>query len=232
MKIIGSGLIASAFSKIDLGQEITLFASGVSNSKETIPDKYLREKNLLKSCLNNSKKLIYFSTCSVVDPNLESTLYVSHKLSLEKLVLKDKNNVVIRLPQVVGICKNPYTLTNFLAYKIYYEQPYDLYKGTLRNIIFVDDMVALTQYIFKNKSLANLYSFNMPIHYEISEIVTSLENILGKKSCHNSKNGYPFRYSESSFVTNAISKNIIDFDSNYLEKILTKVYLNYPNGFE
>ena len=232
MKIIGSGLIASAFSNVDLGQDVTLFASGVSNSKEVSLDKYNREINLLQSSLKNSKILIYFSTCSVIDPHLQSTLYVSHKLSIEKLVLRNKKNIVIRLPQVVGICKNSYTLMNFLAYKIYNEQSYDLFKGALRNIIFIEDVVTLTKHIFKDKPSENLFSFNMPTHYEISEIVSSLEDILGKRSLHNCKKGHPFEYPDSIFISNAISENIIDFDSNYLKKTLSKVYANYPNGFE
>ena len=130
MKIIGTGLIATAFLIEELGKDVILFASGVSNSKETCLIEYEREKDLLKSSLSSSNRLIYFSTCSVTDPNLKNSLYVSHKLSLEKLVLAGKNNIVIRLPQVVGISKNPYTLTNFLAYKIYKEEAYDLFKGS------------------------------------------------------------------------------------------------------
>lgn len=232
MKIIGSGLIASAFLSTEFGKDVTLFASGVSNSKEESMGAYNREINLLKTYLNNSEKLIYFSTCSVKDPHLQNTLYVSHKISLEELVLSNKNNIVIRLPQVVGICKNPYTLTNFLAKKIYNEQVYDLLKGTIKNIIHIDDVVILTKHIFKNNLSESLYSFNMPIHFEISEIVYCLENILGKKSLHIDKKGHRFKYDDSLFISNAISDSIIDFDSNYLKKTLYKVYSNYPNGFQ
>lgn len=231
MKIIGSGLIATAFLIEELGKDVTLFASGVSNSKETSLIEYKREKDLLKSSLSSSNRLIYFSTCSVTDPNLKNSLYVSHKLSLEKLVLTSKNNIVLRLPQVVGISKNPYTLTNFLAYKIYNEEAYDLFKGSIRNIIYIEDVVTLTKYIFNKKLSDNLYSFNMPVDFEVSQIVSYLEIIIGKKSMHVSKKGHPFKYLSSSFISNAISDKVIYCDSNYLEKTLFRVYSNYPNGF-
>lgn len=175
--------------------------------------------------------MIYFSTCSVTDPNLKNSLYVSHKLSLEKLVLTNKNNIVLRLPQVVGISKNPYTLTNFLAYKIYKEEAYDLFKGTIRNIIDIEDVVTLTKYILNKKLSENLYSFNMPIDFEVSQIVSHLEIIIGKRSMHVSKKGHPFMYPSSSFISNAISDEVIYCASNYLEKTLFRVYSNYPNGF-
>ncbi len=204
----------------------------MSNSKETSLIEYKREKDLLKSSLTSSNRLLYFSTCSVTDPNLKNSLYVSHKLSLEKLVLSSKNNIVIRLPQVVGVSKNPFTLTNFLAYKIYKEEAYDLFKGTIRNIIDIEDVVTLTKYIFNKKLSDNLYSFNMPIDFEVSQIVSCLEIIIGKRSMHISKKGHPFKYLSSSFISNAILDKVIHCDSSYLEKTLFRVYSNYPDGFK
>ena len=232
MKIIGSGLIASAFASTELGLETTLFASGVSNSQEIRSSEYERETNLLQSSLAHSKKLIYFSTCSVTDPHLSNTPYVSHKLSLEKLVLTNKNNIIIRLPQVVGICRNRNTLTNFLAYKIFNEEAFDLFEGSIKSIIDIEDVVKLTNYIFQKRLPENLYSFNLPINYEVSQIVSCLESILGKSSIHTLKKGHRFKYSNSVFISNAISKNIIDFNYNYLQRTLIRVYANYPNGFQ
>ena len=49
--IIGNGLLASSFNKIELENNILIFASGVSNSKEQDHSKYEKELNLLKDIL-------------------------------------------------------------------------------------------------------------------------------------------------------------------------------------
>ena len=122
-------------------------------------------------------------------------------------------------------------MTNFLAHKIYKEEAYDLFKGTIRNIIDIEDVVTLTKYVFNKKLSDNLYSFNLPIDFEVSQIISYLEIIIGKRSMHVSKKGHPFKYPSSPFISNAISDKVIYFDSNYLEKTLFRVYSNYPNGF-
>ena len=60
--IIGNGLISSVFldDSLDYGNYI-IFASGVSNSKETDYEKFEREKKLLFSTIeNNYNNFIYY----------------------------------------------------------------------------------------------------------------------------------------------------------------------------
>ncbi len=231
MNIIGSGLIASAFRDQDFGENITCFASGVSNSNELRESEFIRESDLLNYWLNRSQKLLYFSTCSVDDESLKNSLYVSHKIKMEELVLSKSENVVIRLPQVVGKCKNKYTLTNFIASKIYHKESYDLYDGVLRNLIDIVDVVTLTKYLFDCKFKDNLYSFAMPVHYEVAEVVGILQSLLNQPSLHRSKKGVPVRYPESDFVKIAIDNQIISCGPDYLENVLGKYYSNYPDEF-
>jgi hypothetical protein len=64
--IIGNGLISSVFLNSDENYDkYIIFASGVSNSKETDSEKFAREKNLLSTAIKNNEnnlKLIYFSS--------------------------------------------------------------------------------------------------------------------------------------------------------------------------
>ena len=62
--IIGNGLIANSFLDSDLNN-IIIFASGVSNSKEENLLEFDREKKLLLRIIyeNFNKKIVYFSTC-------------------------------------------------------------------------------------------------------------------------------------------------------------------------
>ena len=229
MNIIGSGLIASAFRDQDLGENITCFASGVSNSSELRESEFIRESDLLNYWLDRSQKLIYFSTCSVDDKTLKNSLYVSHKIKMENLVLSRSENLVIRLPQVVGKCKNKHTLTNFIASKILHKESYDLYEGVLRNLIDIVDVVKLTKYLFDGDFKDNLFSFALPRHYEVAEIVGILQSVLQQPSLHRSKKGVPFRYPESDFVKIAIDNQIISCGPDYLQNVLSKYYSNYQD---
>ena len=149
---------------------------------------------------------------------------------MEKLVLLRPTGIVIRLPQVVGRCDNKYTLTNFLASKIFNNECYDLYYGVLRNLIDITDVVALTRFLLESSDEGNLVSFAMPQYYEVSEIVFILENLLNRVSRHNSKIGLPFKYHKSSFVQSALDNSIISCNDDYLESTLKKYYGEGSDG--
>ena len=85
--IVGNGLIANLFKNDDI-ENVVFFASGVSNSLETEKSAFLREENLLRKHLteNPEKIFIYFSTCSIYDSSKNGSLYVNHKLKMERLV--------------------------------------------------------------------------------------------------------------------------------------------------
>lgn len=229
MNIVGSGLIASCFMNYDLGKDVTIFASGVSNSQETNRSEFLRELNLLKRWLSNSRRLVYFSTCSVGVDSLKESPYVLHKIQMEKLVLLKPNGIVVRLPQVVGKSANKHTLTNFLATKIYNNESYDLYCGALRNLIDIGDIFTLTKYLLESDVEDNLFSFALPFYYEVSEIVSVFEKLLNRVSKHNSKKGYATQYPKSDFVQNAIDNEIISFDADYLEATLNRHYFDFSD---
>ncbi len=230
MNIIGSGLIASAFQELDFGKHLTCFASGVSNSQEHRQSEFARESDLLKYWLDRSRRLLYFSTCSVQDKSLKNSLYIIHKKEMEALVLSKSENIIVRLPQVVGECKNKHTLTNFIASKIYNKERYDLYHGALRNLIDVSDVVELTKYLFNSDYRRNLYSFAMPVHHEVSELVEIFQALLNQTSLHRSVKGVPVKYPESDFVKIAIDNKVISYGPDYLEKVLRKYYSDYPNA--
>ena len=63
-----------------------IFASGVSNSKETRESEYLREIELIKKSISEhpDKKFVYFSS-SMIITGLE-TRYFKHKLKIHKLI--------------------------------------------------------------------------------------------------------------------------------------------------
>ena len=108
--IVGKGLIASQFNDWWKEKDVIIFASGVSNSKEVKQSAYQREKHLIKTFFSSEKLFVYFSTCSIFDKTLKKSLYVKHKLEIEKLIKNNFTNYfILRLPNVIGKTKNQNT---------------------------------------------------------------------------------------------------------------------------
>lgn len=80
MKIVGNGLMATAFVGEDFGRDAIIFAGGVSNSTANECSQFQRERNLLDQCIADGGRLVYFSTCSIADGTMRDSGYVQHKL--------------------------------------------------------------------------------------------------------------------------------------------------------
>ena len=227
MKIVGNGLLASAFVDEDFGSDVVIFASGVSKSTETAYDQFKREKNLLSKSIADAGRLIYFSTCSVDGGTLHPSFYVSHKLEMEHMVLKRRSNTVIRLPQVVGKGRNGVTLVNFLAKKILNQEPYQIQSNTIRNIIDVDDVCRITKYILDENEVGAIHNCSMPTSFRVIEIVRQLEVILSLSSLHSEIPGEEATFKSSDIVFKAIKSGVLDFTSTYLADTISKYYSDF-----
>lgn len=151
--IIGKGLLAKTLERND-SEELLIFASGVSNSLETNPLEFQREINLLEEKLaeNPNKKLIYFSSCSIHDPSKSDSLYVLHKLRIEKLISRTCSSyLIMRVGNAVGKGGNPTTLINYLKNAIENNNKITLYNKAKRILVGVDDIA-----IFINENKNNI----------------------------------------------------------------------------
>jgi hypothetical protein len=137
--IIGSGLLSSEFKKFShVLSKYLIFASGVSDSKETSIDNFKREKDLLINTINNHKnlKLIYFSSVltEVIDNH-----YYRHKLEIENFIKSNcKNYIIFRIPQIVGENGNKNNIVNFIKNSIKNEYEILIYDGVYRSLIDID----------------------------------------------------------------------------------------------
>jgi nucleoside-diphosphate-sugar epimerase len=180
--IVGNGLLASAFSKSNLNfDKFVIFASGVSNSKETDPLQFHREFNLLESVIRNigDKILIYFSTCSISENTPKP--YTLHKLSIEDYIKKNVDKfLILRLPNIVGVTRNPYQLTNFIYNKISDNSEFIVYKNVQRNLIDVDDIPTITKHIIE----CNIFNTHLDILFNnkisMIDLIKIFENVLNK----------------------------------------------------
>lgn len=181
--IIGKGLIASIFLKNNfLDDNYIIFASGVSNSQEVLPEAFDREFDLIKSLANTSKCFIYFSTISIFDPGLQQNQYIQHKANVERFISNHfKNYIIFRLGQVIGKTKNPKLISNFLFSHISNQTSFDLWTGAERIFMDIEDVYKLVKYFMHpnhNKSIINLvHNKRLPV----SELVKYFETILQVK---------------------------------------------------
>lgn len=75
-------MVAKRFESYSQKDDFIIFASGVSNSKNSDLTAYQREAALLEKLIAEypGKTLVYFSTCSLYDPGEKGSLYYLHKL--------------------------------------------------------------------------------------------------------------------------------------------------------
>lgn len=222
--IVGSGLLASHFERLGYAtKDAVIFASGVSNSRETRTEAFDREANLLLANLENlSSPLVYFSSFGVSTG--ESSPYLRHKRRMERLVQSaSAENLIFRLPQVVGKSDNPNTLANALIHKIGNGIEFDVWEYAERNFIDIVHVAAIgDEFVNQNKSGI------VPIMSERSlsmvEIVRIFEEILDKQAKFRKiKTGTPMPSDTSHIRDVAIALNI-ELGGDYARRTLKKYY--------
>lgn len=231
--IIGSGFIAKSFySHLDRLKKlnICLYAAGVSNSQSSNNQLLEKDKNRIiefSKTHDQSKKLVYISTCSVEDPSRNQNPYVKNKLYIEKVLQNSFNSfLIIRLPEVVGKNSNSTTLINFFYNKIKNKKEFEIWTQAKRNIIDIDDVVFLTLNFLENSNLNNtIINIANPFSYNAKEIVKNIEELVKIKANYKlieeGSNDWSIDISK---ISEIIENNKNIFGKNYLYKILKKYY--------
>ena len=181
--IVGNGLIAKSFMNEDHA-DITLFASGVSNSLETNPYEFKREEELLIANLKHSdnKLFIYISTCSVYDPSKQGSAYVKHKLAMESIVESMANKYLIfRASNVVGHGGNPNLLMNYLYNRLHSGEIITVFEYAQRNFIDIKDMVKIVMHSLRSGKSNSIINVAYKSNFSSVEIIEEFENIFNKK---------------------------------------------------
>lgn len=226
--VIGSGMMATAFAKYIDNVSIVIFASGVSNSKEQNLEAYKREENLLYDVIqkNVDKTIVYFSTCSVYDNSVNTTVYVKHKLLMERMVEEYCDDFyMFRLPQVVGVTTSM-TLINFLFTAIKTNKQLIINKNSTRNLIHVDDVVEIVTYIIKHKLYKNeITNIATPQNTMVVDIVFEIEKIMGLKANYQLIDFGAKQDIDISKIR-ALNMDWNIFHSNYVHNVLLKYYIN------
>lgn len=185
--VVGNGLLANAFKHYENDDQVIIFASGVSNSKETNEEEYERECELIKT-VPEDKLLVYFSTCSMYDYSIQNSRYVRHKMLMERMVKwQSERSIVFRLPNVVGPTNNPHTFFNHFKNKILSGDDLSVQFLSSRHLIDIKDVSDLcTLIIEKEKKVLNPFNLKIEIGFDnetsVEDIVKMMLQILNKNN--------------------------------------------------
>ena len=219
--------MAKRFSAYQQDNRVVIFASGVSDSKSTNVEDYQREKNLLKQTLFEypDSVLIYFSTCSILDPFLHTDPYIIHKLEIENLlVTSGYDYLVLRVSNVAGPGGNPKTIFHYLAQSIMYERAFQLWKHASRNLIDVDDVFMLVTYLIDYGEKNCIVNIAHPISFGMPEMVRTFEYFFKKKGNYVEVNAGHYFHINTSVVQSICKDAGVHFGGNYLYRLLEKYY--------
>ncbi|KAA9040996.1 hypothetical protein FW778_02855 [Ginsengibacter hankyongi] len=226
--VIGNGMIANSFASYKNNEDIIIFASGVSNSKDTVEENYQREFLLLKQTMQDypEKILVYFSTCSIQDVDLASSPYVTHKKNMEEYITQNAAKYYLfRISNLAGVSNNPYTLLNYFIFNILKDQPLTVWKNAFRNIIGVDDMYAIVNYFLQEKENINTtINIANPQNYPVPYIIKTIETHLNKKAIINEVERGDNYFIDITTIESLFTSLHIQFNDNYLASLLKKYY--------
>ncbi len=226
--IVGRGFLAAAFApRYARDASTTVFASGVSNSRETRSEEFAREREMLRWVMSTpGGVVVYFSTCSVTDPDRVETPYVKHKLAMEKMLAGGpRSSLVARLPQVVGNTSNPNTLTNFLCRAIMRGEEVPVWRHAWRNLIDIDDVAAIAPRLIDTHAhgqrivnIASPYGIPMP------ELVRIVERVLDRKALVRLEDRGGRSDMDTREASTAAASAGVTFRPDYVENVIEKYY--------
>ena len=226
--VIGNGLVAKAFSSYISDDRLLIFASGVSNSKSATKEAFHREEEMLLKHLNQnpSSIFVYFSTCSILDPDLKEAPYTFHKKKMEDLIMKhNRPFYIFRLSNLAGHTANPHTFLNFFYWHIKKKESFELWEKSERNIIDVADVFNVCNHIMQKQLFLNkVTNVANPKNYKVLDIVKMMEDFCQTKGKYREIDrgaGYAIDITDIRPLYQSLN---IEFGDRYLLRLLEKYY--------
>lgn len=225
--VVGNGMIAQAFASFATRPDVVVFASGVSDSLETRESAFARERALLQRTRAEHPQalLLYFSTCSVDDPDRRDTPYVRHKLAMEALVRAAPGPwLVLRLPLAIGRGHRGNTLARFLHERISRGERFEVWKCSTRYPIDVEDVVRIVGRLVADPAMRRR-TVNVALRpYAVLDFVRALERIVGKPARYELVDRgahYDVQCPEIEALRGELG---LDASEAYLERVLRKYF--------
>ena len=230
--LVGNGLIAKVFESYKNSKRVLIFASGVSNSKNTDKLEFDREISLIKSNSHFTGTFVYFSTCSISDPTLQGSPYILHKKKIEKYISETfENFLVVRLPNIIGKTHNKNTLTNFFYDSINSKKHLKIQNNAFRYLIDITDVfLCVNQVLEKNKQLRKVANLVVSKKISVLTILNSFETLLETKASYSIIEGKSDYHIDVDPIFINTYNNTDEYAEKYLRKTLYKYY-STPSRF-
>lgn len=226
--VIGSGMIAKRFSNYAENDEFLIFASGVSNSVLNDQNAFEREASLLADAIKeySEKVFVYFGTCSMYDPSMKDSCYILHKLKMENIIkASGVSYTIFRVSNPVGKTDNVNTVLNYFINHISEKKEFSAWKHASRNLIDLDDMYVICQYILRNSLFKNAtVNIANPVNYSVISVINAIEEHFNSKGNYRLEDKGNSPLIDTSDIQPIISKLNINFNSTYLSSVLQKYF--------
>lgn len=172
--VIGNGLLGNVFSlESDNYDDFIIFASGVSDSKNTDSNSSKREEDLIIKTLSENTGLTFIYFSSILADTINNDYY-RHKLKMEELVkLKAEKYIIFRIPQIVGFLGNQNNLFNHLVNNVKTNNTNIVYSNVERSIVDIDDLKLIVDYC-KDKTINEIINLS---HIEKISIIDLCDKI-------------------------------------------------------
>jgi nucleoside-diphosphate-sugar epimerase len=226
--VIGSGVIANRFKEASLQKTCLIFAGSVNDS--SIKDEKLirEEERSVRNAIQTHRDstFVYFSSCSIQDPDMAHTPYVRHKTKMEHLVIAwAKKYYIFRLPQVIGWADNKSSLVNFLVDAIVNKKKFDLWSQARKNVIDIDDVYLIVIEVMKRDFLINsIVNIASAKQTSVIQLVREIEDFAGVQANYVLVNKGASYDLDISAIAPIIGELNIEFGDGYIRAALDKYF--------
>lgn len=233
-QIIGGGALAERFRRLDSQREILIFAPNSEDSQRVELSVVEEESNELRRMIQThpASTVVYFSSCSALDVTLANSDYVIYKRAIEELIQSiAPSYLIIRLPQVISRQSAATNLSRFLVEKTIAGEPFEIWSGTERNFIDIDDVYEIVREILNSEKflnqVVNVANPNSVSMIDFVQIVEASLGVSAKYQITNKQSQYEIDVSAISGIIDALK---IDFDETYISRTILKYYGYRING--
>ena len=220
-------MMARAFSAFAADAGVIIFASGVSDSTETRESAFARERDLLQRTRDehSGALLVYFGPCSVNDADRRDTPYVQHKLEMDSLLKESPGPwMVLRLPLAIGPGHRGNTLANYLHGRIVRGEPFEVWAGSTRYPIDVEDAFRIASRLIADRSMWRK-TINIALRaFPVLAFVRILEDIAGRKAAYTLVQRGRHYELQCPEVARLAGELRLDLGEGYLDRVLRKYF--------
>lgn len=226
--IIGDGIIFNRFIDYSLQSKFFIIAGNVNEFAIGDEKTILEEELSIAAVLSGHADLtiVYFSSCSILDPSVQHTQYVQHKIRMEKLIQESsKHYFIFRLPQILGLSEIKSGLVGRLINAISNHENIEVLQNAKVNLIDIDDVHEVVSEILKRNILINkIINIASPQQTDFLHLVRDIEDFTGCAADHTlvpKGLEYQIDISDIKPIFNDLK---LDFGKNYVSRSIRKYF--------